>query len=178
MEGEMEKSTNRLGIGKDELEEVNPHLRGGRMENHLGKTTSSSPDRDSNLDLPVLSSRAQHDKRVSVLENSNAGTTVAWVQAMDEDSGNFGTQGIRYTNLGGSVSDLLYLNPNTGVITIKSIEPAFDRELMSRHYLTVEARDDLGDGNRELDRIKMALRQVYLPGKDLTWSCGNRFWQN
>nr|CAD7604692.1 unnamed protein product [Timema genevievae] len=35
-------------------EEVNPHLRGGRVENHLGKTTPSSPDRDSNLDLPVL----------------------------------------------------------------------------------------------------------------------------
>nr|CAD7428893.1 unnamed protein product [Timema monikensis] len=47
--------------------EVNPHLRGGRVENHLGKTTPSSPDRDSNLDLPVLSSRAQHDKRVSQL---------------------------------------------------------------------------------------------------------------
>nr|CAD7265420.1 unnamed protein product [Timema shepardi] len=52
------------GIGKVELEEVNPHWRGGRVENHLGKTTPSSPDRDSNLDLPVLSSRAQHDKRV------------------------------------------------------------------------------------------------------------------
>nr|CAD7399343.1 unnamed protein product [Timema cristinae] len=52
-----------LGIGKVELEEVNLHLRGGRVENHLGKTTPSSPDRDSNLDLPVLSSRAQHDKR-------------------------------------------------------------------------------------------------------------------
>nr|CAD7203397.1 unnamed protein product [Timema douglasi] len=51
------------GIGKAELEEVSPHLRGGRVENHLGKTTSSSPDRDSNLDLPVLSSRTQHDKR-------------------------------------------------------------------------------------------------------------------
>nr|CAD7571607.1 unnamed protein product [Timema californicum] len=38
-----------------ELEEVNPHLRGGRVENHLGKTTPNSPDRDSNLDLPVLS---------------------------------------------------------------------------------------------------------------------------
>nr|CAD7394504.1 unnamed protein product [Timema cristinae] len=48
---------------KVELEEVNPHLRGGRVENHLGKTTPSSPDRASNLDLPVLSSRAQHDKR-------------------------------------------------------------------------------------------------------------------
>nr|CAD7567810.1 unnamed protein product [Timema californicum] len=51
------------GIGKVELEEVNPHLRGGRVENHLGKTTLSSPDQDSNLDLPVLRSRAQHDKR-------------------------------------------------------------------------------------------------------------------
>nr|CAD7394872.1 unnamed protein product [Timema cristinae] len=53
-----------LGIGKVELEEVNPHLRGRKVENHLGKTTPSSPDRDSNLDLPVLSSRAQHDKRI------------------------------------------------------------------------------------------------------------------
>nr|CAD7432368.1 unnamed protein product [Timema monikensis] len=51
------------------FEEVNPHLRGGRVENHLGKTTPSSPDRDSNLDLPVLSSRAQHDKRVSQLRH-------------------------------------------------------------------------------------------------------------
>nr|CAD7573814.1 unnamed protein product [Timema californicum] len=51
------------GIGKVELEEVSPHLRGRRVENHLGKTAPSSPDRDSNLDLPVLSSRAQHDKR-------------------------------------------------------------------------------------------------------------------
>nr|CAD7577259.1 unnamed protein product [Timema californicum] len=41
-----------FGIGKGELEEVNPHLRGGRVENHLGKTTPSSPDRDSNLTAP------------------------------------------------------------------------------------------------------------------------------
>nr|CAD7393484.1 unnamed protein product [Timema cristinae] len=60
---------NGLGIGKVELEEVNPHLRGGRVENHLGKTTPSSPDRDSNFDLPVLSSRAQHDKCVSQLRH-------------------------------------------------------------------------------------------------------------
>nr|CAD7205679.1 unnamed protein product [Timema douglasi] len=60
---------NGLGIGKVELEEVNPHLRGGRVENHLGKTTPSSPDRDSNLDLPVLSSRAKHDSCVSQLHH-------------------------------------------------------------------------------------------------------------
>nr|CAD7262431.1 unnamed protein product [Timema shepardi] len=51
-----------------ELEEVNPHLRVGRVENHLGKTTPSSPDQDSNLDLPVLNSRAQHDKRARKLK--------------------------------------------------------------------------------------------------------------
>nr|CAD7198073.1 unnamed protein product [Timema douglasi] len=51
-------------IGPVELEEVNPHLHGRRVENHLGKTTLSSPDRDSNLDPPVLGGRAQHDKRV------------------------------------------------------------------------------------------------------------------
>nr|CAD7577462.1 unnamed protein product [Timema californicum] len=53
-------------LGKEvELEEMNPHLRGGRVENHLGKTIPSSPDQDSNLDLPVLSSRAQHNKRIA-----------------------------------------------------------------------------------------------------------------
>nr|CAD7424836.1 unnamed protein product [Timema monikensis] len=57
-----------LGIGKVVLEEVNPHLRGGRVESHLGKTTPSSPDRDSDLDLPILSSRAQH-KCVSQLRH-------------------------------------------------------------------------------------------------------------
>nr|CAD7593802.1 unnamed protein product [Timema genevievae] len=49
--------------------EVNPHLHGGRVENHLGKTTPSSPDRDSNFDLPVLGGMAQHDWRVSQLRH-------------------------------------------------------------------------------------------------------------
>nr|CAD7395407.1 unnamed protein product [Timema poppensis] len=39
------------------LEEMNPHLREGRVEHHLGKTIPSSPDRDSNLDIPILRSR-------------------------------------------------------------------------------------------------------------------------
>ncbi|CAG2059277.1 unnamed protein product, partial [Timema podura] len=48
---------------------MNPHLRGGRVESHLGKTTLSSPDRDSNLDLPVFGGRAQYDWRVSQLRH-------------------------------------------------------------------------------------------------------------
>nr|CAD7456367.1 unnamed protein product [Timema tahoe] len=49
--------------------EVNPHFRGGRVEIHLGKTTPSSPDRDSKLDLLVLGGLAQHDWRVSQLRH-------------------------------------------------------------------------------------------------------------
>nr|CAD7401870.1 unnamed protein product [Timema cristinae] len=69
-------------MGKVELEEVNPHLRGWRVENHLGKTTPSSSDQDSNLDLPVLSSRAQHDKRNDQPDPSKArlGNTAALYQ--------------------------------------------------------------------------------------------------
>nr|CAD7257339.1 unnamed protein product [Timema shepardi] len=61
--------SSQLTSDSQHLEEVNPHLRGGRVENHLGKTTPSSPDRDLNLDLPVLGGRAQHDKRVSQLRH-------------------------------------------------------------------------------------------------------------
>nr|CAD7402811.1 unnamed protein product [Timema cristinae] len=43
------------------VKEVNPHLGGGKVEKHLGKTTPSSPYQDSNFDLPVLDSLAQHE---------------------------------------------------------------------------------------------------------------------
>nr|CAD7398258.1 unnamed protein product [Timema poppensis] len=36
--------------------EVYSHLRGGRLENHLGKTTLNTPDRDLNLNLPIIGS--------------------------------------------------------------------------------------------------------------------------
>nr|CAD7401410.1 unnamed protein product [Timema cristinae] len=85
----LENMDSREGIGKVELKEVNPHLRGGRVESHLGKTTPSSPDRDSNLDLPVLSSRAQHKRirddesmstfNISLASPSSGGCGV-WVQ--------------------------------------------------------------------------------------------------
>lgn len=57
----------------------------------------------------------------------------------------------------------LSLHPISGIITIRSMDNSdghykssenrssligLDRELASKHYLTVEARDDLGDGNR------------------------------
>nr|CAD7428809.1 unnamed protein product [Timema monikensis] len=48
-------------LGRLIIEEVDPHLRDGRMGNHLVKTTPNSPERDSNLELPVLSSLAHQE---------------------------------------------------------------------------------------------------------------------
>ncbi|KAJ0175756.1 hypothetical protein K1T71_008915 [Dendrolimus kikuchii] len=98
---------------------------------------------------------------VSVPENCGVGTTVAWVQALDQDSDNYGTRGIRYTSLGGSIANLLHLNPISGVITVKQAgSDSFDRELISRHYLTVEARDDLGKGNRNTAQLIINIEDV------------------
>ncbi|XP_063377540.1 cadherin-23 [Cydia fagiglandana] len=98
---------------------------------------------------------------VSILENCGAGTTVAWVRALDQDSDNYGTRGIRYTGLGGSIASLLSLNPISGVITVKQAGgDSFDRELVSRHYLTVEARDDLGKGNRNTAQLIVNIEDV------------------
>lgn len=49
----------------------------------------------------------------------------------------------------------------TGVITVKN--PGgnfFDRELFARHYLTVEARDELGSGNRNTVPLAINLEDV------------------
>ncbi|XP_053612756.1 cadherin-23 [Plodia interpunctella] len=98
---------------------------------------------------------------VSIPENCGVGTTVAWVQALDQDSDNYGTRGIRYTSLSGSIANLLYLNPVSGVITVKEAGGnSFDRELISQHYLTVEARDDLGRGNRNTAQLVVNIEDV------------------
>nr|CAD7442363.1 unnamed protein product [Timema bartmani] len=75
-------------LGRLDLEEVNPHLRGGRVENNLGKTTPSSPDQDSNLDLPVLGGLAQHDWRVSQLRHRGGEEEkTQWIVEQEEQKG-------------------------------------------------------------------------------------------
>ncbi|SPP80357.1 cadherin-23 [Drosophila guanche] len=97
----------------------------------------------------------------SVLENSDQGTIITKVEAVDVDSGDYGTMGIRYTNLRGGIAHLLQLNPITGVIAIKQHGgAAFDREIISRHYLTVEAIDNVGQGNRNTAQIIVDIQDV------------------
>nr|CAD7461509.1 unnamed protein product [Timema tahoe] len=66
-----------------ETQEVNPHLRGGKVENH-----PNSPELDSNLDLPVLGSLDQHQTDALANYATEAdnqltliGSTMAWIGA-------------------------------------------------------------------------------------------------
>ncbi|XP_044252213.1 cadherin-23 [Drosophila takahashii] len=114
--------------------------------------------RDQNDNFPEFS---QTIYNASVLENSEQDTIITHVQAVDVDSGDYGTMGIRYTNLRGGIAHLLNLNPITGVISIKqSGGTAFDREIISRHYLTVEAIDSAGQGNRNTAQIIVDILDV------------------
>nr|CAD7443805.1 unnamed protein product [Timema bartmani] len=57
------------------IEGVNPHFRGGKIENYLGKIPPSSPKRDSNLNLPILGSLAQHETSVSANYTTKTGAS-------------------------------------------------------------------------------------------------------
>lgn len=59
--------------------------------------------RDSNDNFPEFEEQYYE---FGVLENSGVGTVLGKVHATDRDSGNFGSNGIRYTHLGGSISHL------------------------------------------------------------------------
>lgn len=114
--------------------------------------------RDQNDNFPEF---AKPVYEVAVPENVQMGAVIATVQAFDDDSGNYGTKGIRYTNMGGGIANLLNLNSVTGAISINAPGgSAFDRELVTKHYLTVEARDDLGKGNRNTVQLIINLEDV------------------
>nr|CAD7396690.1 unnamed protein product [Timema cristinae] len=72
------------------FEEVNPQLRGGIVEHHLGITTPCSSNGDSNLELPVLGSLAQHKTRMlsnyaTKEDNFKQLSTDNVVEKVDED---------------------------------------------------------------------------------------------
>ena len=133
--------------------------------------------RDVNDNLPQFN-RSFYQVRIA--ENSPSGTSVASIEATDADSGIFGTAGIRYTSLQGSIADkyatrvlveLQYLqrphlhrlriDPLTGVITVASGGPSvFDREKIGEFIVIVEAKDFMGKGNRNTVQLHVLLDDV------------------
>nr|CAD7588778.1 unnamed protein product [Timema genevievae] len=70
-------NTPNIGIGNGNIEEVNPHLNGGRVENHLGKTTPVHP---TEIRTSISPSSAIGLNMTSALANY-ATETVAWKES-------------------------------------------------------------------------------------------------
>jgi len=66
------------------------------------------------------------------------------VHATDKDTGLFGS--IRYTGIIGQGSDAFTIDTDTGLITV-AMGSSLDREMAAQLQLTVNARDENGEGN-------------------------------
>lgn len=113
--------------------------------------------RDANDNIPEfeLASYTAH-----VREDVDSGASVVKIIATDQDSGEFGTSGIRFTDIKGQIANKLHLDPISGLITVKSGGNEFDREQISTYFLTVVARDNLGRGNRNTVQLQVIIDDV------------------
>lgn len=114
--------------------------------------------KDRNDNIPQFSKTSYN---IAVPENISIGTSIGRIEAIDLDSGDFGTKGIRYTGITGSAGQLLNIDAVTGIITVKGTSGNFfDRELYEKHFLTVEAKDNLGEGNRNTVPLVITLEDI------------------
>lgn len=113
--------------------------------------------KDSNDNYPQFESELY---RVEIPENAIKGMHICTVRTTDLDSGIYGTQGIRYTEIRGEKASKFKLDPLTGMVTLKTNDHGFDRETIAQHHLIVEARDNNGSGNRNTSQLLIILTDV------------------
>ena len=85
-----------------EVVEVDPRESRVRVTVHI---------RDTNDNSPVFNKELYE---VEIAEDVQRGATIAWIRATDEDSGLFGTAGVRYTRLSGPLAKYLELDAQSG----------------------------------------------------------------
>ncbi|KAK9298526.1 hypothetical protein QLX08_008130 [Tetragonisca angustula] len=97
--------------------------------------------RDVNDNPPIFDDESYE---VTLSENVTAGSRVIQVHATDKDTGVYGS--IRYTSITGEGSEAFTMDSHTGFITV-AMGSSLDREVAATLLLTVEARDENGNGN-------------------------------
>ncbi|XP_043529529.1 cadherin-86C isoform X2 [Frieseomelitta varia] len=97
--------------------------------------------RDVNDNPPIFDDESYE---VTLSENVTAGSRVIQVHATDKDTGVYGS--IRYTSIAGEGSEAFIMDPHTGFITV-AMGSSLDREVAATLLLTIEARDENGNGN-------------------------------
>nr|CAD7405632.1 unnamed protein product [Timema cristinae] len=134
-----------VGLGRLDLEEVNTHLHGGRVENYLGKSTPSSPDQDLNLNHPIPGSLAQHENiaLTNYATDKDLGSLIYRLHGADPD-GDPLVFGVR-EQVGNDLLRIENLGTNEANVYLKQ---ELDRELKDEYSLVLTLTDGhLGEGN-------------------------------
>ncbi|CAG0878551.1 unnamed protein product [Darwinula stevensoni] len=95
-----------------------------------------------------------------VPENATLGTLITQVSATDGDSPDTPFGQVMYSRLTGPVGEKLALDPLSGVISVATRNPGFDRESIPEFKVTVEAVDDNGRGNAAMAEVLIQLLDV------------------
>ena len=95
-----------------------------------------------------------------VSESATEGTEVTTISAKDRDSGDFGTQGIRY-KLMGTGADLFNVDPVSGTVTVaacdRSTNKCLDYEDTKAYFLSYSATDFNGEGKRSVVNLRVTV---------------------
>ena len=95
-----------------------------------------------------------------VSESATEGAEVTSVTARDRDSGDYGTQGIRY-KLMGTGSDLFNVDPISGRVTVAacdgSVSKCLDYEDTKAYFLSYSATDNNGEGKRTVVNLRITV---------------------
>jgi hypothetical protein len=92
-----------------------------------------------------------------VSESATQGTEVITINAKDRDSGDYGTQGIRY-KLEGTGSHLISVDPISGRITVTACtEDCLDYEKTKAYFLSYSATDTNGEGKRTVVNLRISV---------------------
>ncbi|XP_043247124.1 protocadherin Fat 1-like [Amphibalanus amphitrite] len=103
---------------------------------------------------------AASEYKANVNESSAEGDTVVTVAATDEDSADFGSDGIRYSISGGK-QNTLRIDPKTGLVSVSRDAPYdFDRDRDRVLNYTITAADDTGTGNTGTVTLVVAVLDV------------------
>nr|CAD7400284.1 unnamed protein product [Timema cristinae] len=118
---------NGLGIEKVELEEVNPQLRGGKVENHLGKTTPSYPTETRTSISPSSAVELNTTSALANYATEADGYTVRTEQCSLDDS----SAPVRF----GSVKEEDCFRGNTPALACKEADKPLGMNLMAKPIL-------------------------------------------
>ncbi len=153
-----------LKVNSQKLDYENPNERKflllvGATETNTDRKLSSTSTvtvqvQDLNDNSPVFDKESY---TALVSESATQGTEVITITARDRDSGDFGTEGIRYT-LTGNGAHLFDVDPISGRITVADCtSDCIDYEKIKAYFLSYSAKDNNGEGKKSVVSLRITV---------------------